>query len=293
MSEGVDLYGLYNKVTDWNKVKESGIDFAWVKLSDGETNRDDYGYVSAGNAHGLVMGGYHYAQPGNAISQANRLIDRCELYGATQLAPALDIETPFVPGQDAINFSIRFLNQLIARGHTPCIYANNSMLAGILPAVRKAVPTVKVWAARYGGTVTVPHDVHQYTSTGRVNGISGDVDRNRGDIIRNTLRWPQKPIQPVDNEDGDDMILPAGDNIIRQVPVDGKEMLFIAVSDQAIIHDVACITDNREDGQPGYVGMDPIREINPHEPGPIHINPGCRVAALRYSCPSPMTVWVQ
>lgn len=185
MDEGVDLFGLYNKVTDWPAVRAAGIKFAWVKLSDGVTNRDDYGYVTAGRRVGILMGGYHYAQPGDPVAQANRLVERCSFYGALDIAPALDLEAPFVPGSAAIDFAVRFLRQIIARGHVPCLYANNSMLSGILPGVKAVIPNVKVWGARYGGSLTVSHDVHQYTSTGSVSGIAGNVDRNRGTILYN------------------------------------------------------------------------------------------------------------
>lgn len=191
MSEGVDLFGLYNTVTDWRAVRNSGIEFAWVKLSDGNTNRDDYGYVAAGRGVGIVMGGYHYAQPGDPVAQANRLIDRCIAYGALELAPALDLESPFVPDQYAINFSVAFLKQVQARGHVPVLYANNSMLSGVLGPIRQTVPAVRVWGASYGAALTVPHDVHQYTSSGRVPGIVGNVDRNTGVILRNSKGAPQ------------------------------------------------------------------------------------------------------
>jgi GH25 family lysozyme M1 (1,4-beta-N-acetylmuramidase) len=180
MDEGVDLYGLYNKVTDWDAVREAGITFAWVKLSDGNTNRDDYGYVTGGRGVGIAMGGYHYAQPGDPVAQADRLTGRCAAEGALELAPALDLEAPFVPGKTAADFAIAFLLRIQELGHVPCLYANQSMLLGVLPAVRKAVPGVKVWGARYGANLTVSHDVHQYTDKGRVPGIAGNVDRNRG-----------------------------------------------------------------------------------------------------------------
>jgi GH25 family lysozyme M1 (1,4-beta-N-acetylmuramidase) len=192
MAEGVDLYGKYNKVTDWRAVRADGIEFAWIKLSDGNTNRDDYGYVKAGRDVGIVMGGYHYAQPGDPVAQANRLIERCAAYGALDLAPALDLEDPFVPDSAAIQFAVRFLLRLAERGHVPVLYANQAMLSGVLAPIRSAleaagVRTLKVWGARYGGSLTVPHEVHQYTSKGRVAGIVGDVDCNRGPILLNRV----------------------------------------------------------------------------------------------------------
>lgn len=180
MPEGIDVYQKYQQVTDWWLVRGSGVEFAYVKLSDGTNTRDDGGYVAGGRAAGVKMGGYHYAQPGDPIAQANLLVNRCSATGATELAPALDLEAPFVPGSLAIQFAIAFLKQVKARGHRPCLYGNNSMLLGVLPAVRAAVPDVIVWCARYGATPTVGYDVHQYSSAGVVPGVTGVVDRNRG-----------------------------------------------------------------------------------------------------------------
>lgn len=284
MAEGVDLYGLYNKVTDWNAVRAAGIEFAWIKLSDGNTNRDDYGYVAAGRSVGIVMGGYHYAQPGDPIAQANRLIDRCSAYGALDLAPALDLEDPFVPGAAAIDFSIRFLNHVAARGHVPCLYANNSMLNGVLGPVRAAVPGLKVWGARYGANLTVPHDVHQYTSTGRVSGITGDVDRNRGSLLLN---------RPIDTDEDDYMIVKAAPDDYVSIPCNGKTLLFVstAFGRKVKILNVAAVRDNAGTGEGAYTSVGPLEEVNPDQPGPIAIGPGCRVVQLRYSADHDFTVW--
>jgi hypothetical protein len=60
------------------------------------------------------------------------------------------------------------------------------MLANILPAVKAAVPDVLVWVARYGATPTVPYDVWQHSSSGRVPGIQAQsVDLNTGTVPLN------------------------------------------------------------------------------------------------------------
>lgn len=246
MPEGVDLFGLYNKVVDWRAVRNNGIEFAWVKLSDGETNRDDYGYVAGGKSVGIKMGGYHYAQPGNPVSQADRLIDQCTKYGALELAPALDMEAPFVPGRAAIDFSTAFLNRLAQRGHVPVLYANNSMLDGILIPIKAAVPGLKVWGARYGAELTVPHNVHQYTSSGSVNGIVGAVDRNRGDILFNK----------------------------------GADIMTISNADAGVIMDFGAVASDAPANQGGYVNLyrtlqgDPLkllREIKAAQTAPVPV----------------------
>jgi len=180
MSEGVDVYGKYNKITDFAKVRAAGIEFAYVKLSDGVTTREDYGYVNGFRTHNIAVGGYHYAQFGDPIAQANLIVDRCLAYGATDLAPALDLESPFVPDEHALSFSIDFLNQIEKRGYQPCFYANQSMMNSLREPILRAVPNTYIWLARYGANPTGAFDLHQYTSSGTVPGIIGSVDRNRG-----------------------------------------------------------------------------------------------------------------
>src|SRR2546421_3620377 len=91
MAEGIDIYTKYQQVTDWRAVRNGGYEFAYVKVSDGDSNRDDGGYGPAGRRAGLAMGAYHYAQPGDPIAQANRLVDRAQAAGLLDLAPALEI----------------------------------------------------------------------------------------------------------------------------------------------------------------------------------------------------------
>ena len=191
MAYGIDVYTAYQKVTDWTAVARAGYQFIYIKVSDGTSNRDDFGYAAAAAAVNIYPGAYHYAQPGDPVDQANRLVNRAEAVGAVALAPALDIESPFVPGKDATAFAVAFLNQVKARGHRPCLYANNAMLTSILPAVKAAVPDVLVWAARYGAAPTVSYDVWQHSSTGQVPGIqASSVDLNQGTIPFNQVRQP-------------------------------------------------------------------------------------------------------
>lgn len=186
MAHGLDVFTAYQTVSDWHAVRAAGYEFCYVKVSDGITSRDDAGYGPAGREAGVAMGGYHYAQPGNGVAQANLLCDRVESAGLTDLAPALDIEKPFQPGGQAAQFAIGFLRQVKARGHQPCLYGNNAMLSVILPMVRAAVPDVLVWVARYGADPMVVHDVWQFSDAGSVPGVHGTVDLNQGAIPLNT-----------------------------------------------------------------------------------------------------------
>ncbi|GAA1940469.1 glycoside hydrolase family 25 protein [Amycolatopsis minnesotensis] len=186
MPKGIDVYTKYQRVKNWHAVRAAGYEYVYIKVSDGEQDRPDNGYAQGAKNATLRVGAYHYAQPGNPISQANRLITRAITLGATDLAPALDLEAPFIPSVSAASFASRFLTHVKARGFRPCLYANNSMLTSVLPAIRAAVPDVVVWVARYGAAPTVPYHLWQWSDRGQVPGIiAGSVDLNQGQIPLN------------------------------------------------------------------------------------------------------------
>jgi GH25 family lysozyme M1 (1,4-beta-N-acetylmuramidase) len=225
MPQGIDIYTKYQTVTDWHAVRGAGYEFAYVKVSDGNVNRDDGGWGPKGRAAGLAMGAYHYAQPGDPVAQANRLCDRAIAAGLTDLAPALDLEAPFARTQSTVDFAVSFVRQVKARGFRPALYANNSMMQTIGGPVKAAVPDAFLWVARYGANPTVPHDLWQHSSTGKVPGISASgVDLDTGAIPfnnateddltpdqANTLKWLERAMRTVlrlltDDPEGD----PAG-----------------------------------------------------------------------------------
>lgn len=187
MAKGIDVYGKYQTVTSWPKVRATGYEFAYIKMSDGETDRDDYGYTAQGKNAGLAMGGYHYAQFGNPISQAQRIMRRCRDEGALDLAPALDLEDPFKPDQTAVNFANAFLEEIASEGYRKCLYANNSMMSYLLPRVNTE-GGIK-WVAKYSSVKpTVPYDVWQHSQSGVVPGIVQLTDLNDGDIPWNSIQ---------------------------------------------------------------------------------------------------------
>lgn len=202
MARGIDVYTRYQTVTNWTAVRNAGYEYVYIKVSDGTSTRSEGGYAKAAQAAGLYAGGYHYAQFGNPVQQANILVDRCEATGATDLAPCLDLEDPFRADQNAVNFTIEFLKQIKRRGYTPCLYANNSMMSYLWPRVKPHVPDTILWVARYASNSSttpslrpsVEWDVHQYSHAGQVPGISaGAVDLNDGIIPLNKSKSPDKP----------------------------------------------------------------------------------------------------
>lgn len=302
MAKGIDVYTAYQTVTNWAAVRAAGYEFAYVKVSDGTTTRATNNYGPAGHAAGVKMGAYHYAQPGDPVAQANLLCDRATSQWLTDLAPALDLEAPFVPGAAAQAFAIAFLRQVKARGFRPCLYGNNAMLTGVLAGVRAAVPDVVVWAARYGADPTVSHDVHQWSQTGSVPGIAASgVDLNEGTVPLNTVTTP------VPDQEDENMSEDRGEAVptdgtawgVLHVPVNGNRYLRVASSynNAVLIDGISVIGDT-----PGTSGRDVEAiqaggSVAADRPGPwdlAGIGPDYASKShvvIRYKCDGPVKGW--
>lgn len=188
MAFGIDIYR-YQTVKDEQAVADAGVEFAYVKGTDGggpAIVRADT-QVNQMKRAGIPVGLYHYAQLSpSPEAQANVLTAEVKRLKAYGLPPALDLESPHVPGARARDFTVRFLQQLRSNGFVHvALYANTSMLNGI-GASTIGVPNTIVWAAQYGPNngkrnplrYNGPVHIHQYTSVGGVPGIAGAVDLN-------------------------------------------------------------------------------------------------------------------
>ena len=197
---GIDV-SEHNKTVDFNKVKADGIDFVYVRVGyTGYTkkklslNYDPYYQENITNAlaAGLQVGVYWYSQALNeeeALQEANMLLNVIGSYNIT-LPVVYDYEFAGVGEDgrlDSANLSkaqmtansLAFLNRVSQMGYTPCFYANYSFLKNRVNA-SQILSIAKIWLAHYNTSTDYPGDYEywQYTSDGRVNGISGRVDMN-------------------------------------------------------------------------------------------------------------------
>ena len=197
---GIDV-SMHNKTVDFNKVKADGIDFVYVRVGyTGYTkkklslNYDPYYQENITNAlaAGLRVGVYWYSQALNeeeALQEANMLLNVIGNYNIT-MPVVYDYEFAGVGEDgrlDSANLSkaqmtansLAFLNRVSQMGYTPCLYANYSFLKNRVNASQIS-SIAKIWLAHYNTSTDYPGDYEywQYTSDGRVNGISGRVDMN-------------------------------------------------------------------------------------------------------------------
>jgi GH25 family lysozyme M1 (1,4-beta-N-acetylmuramidase) len=179
MAVGIDIYR-YQTVTDWHAVR-GAVTYVWVKVSDGGGPAIVRGDAQVGGARsvGLPVGGYHYAQlDPTPEQQADVLLSEVDRLGAHGLVPMLDIEAPFRADHGARVFAERFCNHIASRGRRPGVYMNNAFAKVLRPDTWPVNPVI--WIARYGARPDYGgrYDVHQYSSSGSVPGISGAVDMN-------------------------------------------------------------------------------------------------------------------
>lgn len=185
---GIDV-SVHQNWINWNKVKKANIDddnisFVIVKATEGATKKDKYFKTNFRNARnkGFIRGAYHFwSYRKSPESQARNFINTVKL-NKGDLPPILDTEA-FPKNYDKDKFRRNALKWLdIVEKHygvTPIIYANHNFKRKYLNT--SEFDRYPLWLAHYG--VKKPRylgewKIWQYSQTGRVSGISHNVDLN-------------------------------------------------------------------------------------------------------------------
>ena len=198
---GIDV-SKYNGDIDWNKVKKSGVDFAIVRVGyrgygKSGTLCTDPNYqanIKGALAAGIKVGVYYFTEAittDEAREEAEFCISKIKDYDIT-LPVAIDYEFP-TDGKNPIG---RMYNAKLSKadatanvkafcaavkkaGYTPLVYANKSDLSSLING-KTIGNSYKVWLANYTTKTTYAnsYEYWQYTSSGKVNGITGKVDCN-------------------------------------------------------------------------------------------------------------------
>lgn len=188
MLKGIDV-SKWQGTIDWMKVKADGIDFAIIRAGYGSnsTAYDDKYYeknVAGCEKVGIPYGVYLFSYANSvsdAISEADHVIRLVK--GKKLSYPVFyDLEDAKTTGKCSnaliLEIAKTFTERVEAAGYTVGIYANKNWNTTKL--TDKWYDTKPRWIAQYNSkcTYTGKYDIWQYTSSGKVNGISGDVDMN-------------------------------------------------------------------------------------------------------------------
>jgi len=186
--KGIDVSTWQGDI-NWNKVKADGIEFAMLRSSFGKENPDKQtdnkfwqNYKNA-KAAGMPIGAYHYSYA-TTVEDAKKeaafflsIVKGCQF----EYPVAFDIEDPsqMYLGKDRItDIIMTFCERVQAAGYYVSLYTNLDWISNRIDMSR--AKAFDIWLAQWNDKPTYSGNfgMWQYTSSGSVNGISGNVDMN-------------------------------------------------------------------------------------------------------------------
>jgi len=187
---GIDV-SRWNLDVDWSAARAAGVNFAWIKATEGGDIRDPLflSHVAAAEGAGIPWGAYHfYYWCTDAETQARWFIANVPRR-AGGLPPVLDLEwNPLSPtctrrpDPATVRSEVATFLAIVGRhyGQRPVVYVTPDFFADNR---LQDITSEEFWlrstaahpSARYPGT---PWVFWQYSGTGRVPGIGGNVNLN-------------------------------------------------------------------------------------------------------------------
>jgi GH25 family lysozyme M1 (1,4-beta-N-acetylmuramidase) len=191
---GIDVSRFQGEI-DWEKVAAAGVKYAIIRAglrgsTEGGLLEDDYfeANIEGAIANGIDVGVYFYSQAisvEEAEEEAQFVLDLIEPYNITYPV-VLDVEsaesdTARTKGlsQETYTECAKTFCQIVSdAGYTPMIYGNVKSFTLLLDMTQ--LTDYDVWIAYYGENQYYPYqfDMWQYSSSGTIDGIDGDVDLN-------------------------------------------------------------------------------------------------------------------
>jgi GH25 family lysozyme M1 (1,4-beta-N-acetylmuramidase) len=190
--KGIDV-SYWQDGIDWSAVAGDGVRYAFIRVSDGNTFIDPRFQENWRGARqaGVLRGAYQFFRSNrDPIEQANILLDQMGPLQAGDLPPVIDVES--TDGQSSATVARKvkaWVDHVKARlGVTPIVYTGPYFWRDSVKS--DAHVDSPLWIAHYGTDCPLTPEpwsnwtFHQYSDSGRVRGIRGNVDMN---AFRGTL----------------------------------------------------------------------------------------------------------
>lgn len=196
-TKGIDV-STYQGQPDWARVKADGVQFTFIRAGYGKNNIDqrcDYNGRNS-KANGVTPHFYWFSyaltkdmvinEAQYLIAQAKKYTNSCMLawdfeYDSMDYAKGKGVS---ISKSTLTDWAIAFCQEVTKAGFTPVIYANEDYVRNYMNIDTIISQTgAKLWFARYSSTIGSYGSnayIWQYSSTGSVAGISGNVDMNIG-----------------------------------------------------------------------------------------------------------------
>ncbi len=188
---GIDV-SKWNGSIDWSAVKNSGVSYVIIRcgyrgssqgalIEDSTYRTNIKGAIDAG----LNVGVYFFTQAVDEVEAVEEASMVLELVSGYRISYPIFLDVEASGGRaDSLDKATRtavckaFCETIQGAGYTAGIYANKTWLTEKIDT--GALGGYKIWLAQYAATPTYTgkYDIWQYSESGRVSGISGDVDLN-------------------------------------------------------------------------------------------------------------------
>ena len=190
---GVDV-SAFQRDIDWQQVKDSGIRFAMIRLGyrgyeSGKLVEDEYiqKNLKGTKEVGLPIGAYFFSQALTIKEVDEEIAFMLKVLGDYELQmpivldweiPTADARTARMDARTLTALQEYFCETMVEKGYTPMIYFNWTQSNTLL--YLNELEEYPFWLALYSNRMTYPYHVEmwQYTASGKVPGIPGDVDLN-------------------------------------------------------------------------------------------------------------------
>lgn len=187
---GIDV-ARYQGTIDWQRVRQDNVQFAFIKATEGGDHHDSAFLVNwlAARDAGVPRGAYHFYYFCRPVEEQFAWFIKHVPVDPAALPPVLDMEWNAHsktcnkrPPREKVLRDMRYFLQAAERhyGKKPIIYTSVDFHEDILDG---ALPEYPFWVRSVAGYPTLKYNdrkwfLWQYTATGNVRGIDGNVDRN-------------------------------------------------------------------------------------------------------------------
>lgn len=200
----IDVSDWQGKI-DWKKVKADGVSGAIIRYADGDVlDKRFEENMKGAKAAGLHFGSYIFSRAktkAGAEKEAARLYKAARKYGP-DMPLYIDLEAKGLE-KYADTIADAFIKKMKALGGKPGVYANLNWWNNYLKTTASKHTAEAFWIAQYNDTMDYRPasrmGMWQYSSSGKVNGISGRVDMDKcyREYWKSTPK-PTTPKKPVD-----------------------------------------------------------------------------------------------
>lgn len=186
---GIDV-SVHNGAVNFKKVKAAGYDFAFIRDGYGDVlsypsqvdSRYEENYRNA-KAAGMHTGAYHYLYACTVEAARREAQGMLSLLKGKQfdMPVALDIEERAQYNLNGMAKSMiieAFMDVLEKAGYYAVLYSYEAFLRTV---PKSTLDKYDIWCANIVSKPSIRYGIWQYSFTGKVNGIHGDVDLNRTD----------------------------------------------------------------------------------------------------------------